>query len=352
MLVFSLALTSWFPLGVHAQFVSPLPPPRDSVYALAVDIYEELRDTVEAIIQACDSARTAREKANCRNSEENKTILKSLVEEYCDEQFPTDTTRNRQCLEPLETLQHSLYEGLWSATLWLWPLTKGMRGLHDMYRDVGDLAFLSRFATNLRDDQIFVLTDLISGAIGIIPFAVTSATIVTKDDQVVLGEGTAEEDTVTGVTSDLTRVINNGGSLSGRVVAPILILRGPNVSFTSSAYTQIGLLGPLSNPDNLRASAAAVQEGMFRFTIRRPDITAAYLGDVLVGWRFGWAWSERDFAPRVIDRNDFFFLQLAFGLLQSDHLGISVLLTVPIGVDDTFRQQLPDMVVNLTAVRF
>jgi hypothetical protein len=279
----------------------------------------------------------------CRTSQDNVDRLASAATAYCEERFAgkyLDTMYVNDCKGSPDLFQRILREGSASPRARYSPVLEGRLGVVQLYGEAGDLRLLSKFAANLRDDQIYVLTDVISGVVGIFPFAISTASIVTREDSTA----------VPGLASDLTRLINNGGSIAARLGAPLFASIGTNVRTAITVYTQGGLLGQLAQSDSLSASGAFVLEGIGGFAIRKPDGNAAYLGDVIVGARLARAWKDSPLGPAPLDRKSFGYIQLAIGLTQGEgKLGVSVLLTN--AFDKHVDGQIRRIVVNLSAIR-
>lgn len=214
----------------------------------------------------------------------------------------------------------------------------------------GDFSALSRFSTNVTTDKMFLLTEMFSGLVGQFIVAVTHAAVVTsadgkkaQDDTVAITELNAIEDN----SATITRLVNNGGTVSVRVQAPFLVGGGANIQQAASLYLQTGVIGPLGNTDSLRASAALVLEYMAAFAARRPNRSYESAGDLLVGLRGGRIQSEDELIPSS-RRNGMWFLQAAFGIRKGTTVTASLLVTF---VENRYRDFIPRLVINFSALR-
>lgn len=214
----------------------------------------------------------------------------------------------------------------------------------------GDFSALSRFSTNVTTDKMFLLTEMFSGLVGQFIVAVTHAAVVTsadgkkaQDDTVAITELNAIEDN----SASITRLVNNGGTVSIRVQAPFLVGGGANIQQAASVYLQTGVIGPLGNTDSLRASAALVLEYMAAFAARMPNRSYESAGDLLVGLRGGRIQSEDELIPSS-RRNGMWFLQGAFGIRRGTAVTATLLVTF---VEKRYRDFIPRLVINFSALR-
>jgi hypothetical protein len=214
----------------------------------------------------------------------------------------------------------------------------------------GDFSALNRFSTNVTDDKMFLVTEMFSGLVGQFIVAVTHAAVVTtadgkkaQSDTVAITELNAIEDN----TATITRLVNNGGTMSVRVQAPFLVGGGANIQQAASLYLQTGVIGPLGNTDSLRASAALVLEYMAAFAARKPNRSYESVGDLLIGLRGGRIQSEDELMPSS-RHNGMWFLQGAFGIRKGTSVTASLLVTF---VEKRYRDFVPKLVINFSALR-
>jgi hypothetical protein len=349
--IVSLSASLWNP-PLSAQFFAPIPKAASGRQLQVEEILSGVRETLRDIYSACELGGTqALEAARriCRTGIEKRAAFSAEISRFCQGKYSAQPMVD-SCTK-LVNQDSILRERLLGLTISTWPIGHGRAGIARLYESAGDFGVLTGFAANLRDDQVFVLTDLVSGALGAFPFAATTALVVTKTDTAIVASGTATPDTINGVRSRLVRLINNGGSISGRILAPIYVYRGPTISFSQSVYAQVGLLGPLSHTDSLQGSGAMVAEAMFSFAVRKPDTSGTQVADLLVGMRLGEVWSESAIAAPVVNKREFGFFQLGVGLRTGEKLGISILLTEPLG-SPSARRYVPRLMVNLSAIGF
>jgi hypothetical protein len=328
--------------AVAGQFVSLIPEPRSDTVARTISVRSAIRETLTAIVNDCASSD---DPLRCREHRRNE--LSAAAREFCTREHFGNQTLVDRCIQNAEdVLPQVISFGRTAPRTWYVPLRSGQEGLVRFYERASEFRFLSKFAANMRDDQIFVLSDIVSGAIDIIPFSIATATVVTKNDTASI----SPDNVVEGVTSDLTRLINNGGTLTARAVIPLLVSEGTNVRSTTATYVQGGVIGPLSTADSLRLSGAWATESVVGFAIRRPDSTAEHIADLVIGIRLVRSFSEDPIASGFIDRRGFWTWQFGLGFVdKSGQLSLSFLLTHPF--NDKVRDRIPRIMLNLAALR-
>jgi hypothetical protein len=203
----------------------------------------------------------------------------------------------------------------------------------------------SRFAANISDDEAYVTTDVISGLAGRFMFGITYAAVVVKD------ESGVTEEVRRGIESqkaNVIRMVNNGGSITTRIQLPLWALTGPTGQTASSVYTSLGMVGPLGNTDSLRFAGTVVGELITARSIREFGKVAGILGEVVLGGRIGYAFSEGELLTGTGDKG-FPFTQLVFGLLQNNKVSLSLLYTHVF--EGRYRPYTPKLTANFAAVR-
>jgi len=241
---------------------------------------------------------------------------------------------------------------------WAFPITLGRDGLTQYYeRFPGDPRLLRDFSANVRHDQILALVDLISGGAGPILLSATTAAVVTEDDEVKSGDAPSDSVVAEGLTSNLTRLIYNGGTASIRAAAPYAIYSSDAVRFAAAAVVQGGVLGSLSQPDSLKAAFTVTHESMFYVTVSKPErnedgaVTGFNpAGSIVFPLRVGFAWSESDFASGVLDTRSFGFLQAGVGITDIEgQFKLAILYTLPF--PSAVQEFVPRLSVSLGATR-
>jgi hypothetical protein len=206
------------------------------------------------------------------------------------------------------------------------------------------LAVLNQFAANVSNKTAYVTTDVISGSTLGTLFSIQYAAVVVKDSNQVPDRRHAVEDN----TATTMRMINNGGTVTARILYPFWSNGGTNIQQAFSMYGQVGVVGPTGNTDSLRLSGSAVLELMNGIAIRSLG-GADVNGELIIGLRGGLAASEHEFIPGTGD-HWLPFGQLGIGLRQSGTLGLSLLYTL-VGNKSVFRPYYPKFLVNFTALR-
>jgi hypothetical protein len=207
------------------------------------------------------------------------------------------------------------------------------------------LSLFSRFAANVSNDEAYVTSDVISGLAGRMLFAVNYAAVVVKDES---GTTEAEQREIESHKATVIRMVNNGGTLTGRFQFPMYAYSGPTSQTAASVYGTAGLIGPLGNTDSLKFAGSAVGELATALSIREISEAAGILGSLVGAVRFGYAFSESELLNGTGDKG-FPFAQFAVGLLQSGKISLSALYTYPL--EQRYRAFAPKLTVNFAAVR-
>jgi hypothetical protein len=206
------------------------------------------------------------------------------------------------------------------------------------------LAVLNQFAANVSNKTAYVTTDVISGSTLGTLFSIQYAAVVVKDSNQVPDRRHAVEDN----TATTMRMINNGGTVTARILYPFWSNGGTNIQQAFSMYGQVGVVGPTGNSDSLRLSGSLVFELMNGIAIRSLG-GADVNGELIIGLRGGLALSEDELIAST-KRHRLPFAQLGVGLRQSGTLGLSLLYTY-LGHNTVFRPYYPKFLVNFTALR-
>jgi len=348
------------PVRVAGQFVTLLPPPMSDSSAAALQrdqlAFDALRDSL-ALREStrCSAAKPTEEfnRRTCERAIDSRQLalnvwasrLAAAQRDTCTAQFPSPADSLRQeCIAVIDSFRLARRKSgsrFWDTSL---VLPRSRRQLRGLYGD--GLRVFSGFTANVSDKEVLLLTEVVSGAVGVFPFGITHALVVSSADS----QPSLSADTVRRATENVLELMNNGGALSARFQYPVLAIGGANVKHSLSAYVQAGLLGPLGQPDHAQGSGAGVVEYLTGLAIRKPDSTAVLLGELVVGVRLGVA---RTFSGPILQGVDqdrsFAFYQLGIGLQQSGSLRLSVLLNhVTSGASARF---VPDVILNLAALR-
>jgi hypothetical protein len=341
-----------------AQFVTQLPRPMSDSAAAELERNQLAFDALRDSITQREHGRCRRESSNdpaarrrCEHAVHAKHAALELVaarvarerRDACDRSFHAVDSL-QACLDAIDSVQLARRTAgfqFWDAYL-LFP--RARRQLSGLYGN--GLRVFSGFTANVSDKDVLLLTDLVSGAVGLFPFGITHATVVSSADS----QPNLSADTVRRATENVLELMNNGGALSLRFQYPIAALGGANVKHSVSAYVQGGLLGPLGTPESVQGSAAGVLEYVAGIAIRRPDETAALLGELVVGVRLGVAGTLAGPVLTGVDPDrSFGFYQVGIGLQQSGALRLSILINHV--TRRASAQFVPDVILNLSALR-
>jgi hypothetical protein len=186
------------------------------------------------------------------------------------------------------------------------------------------LGLLTQFATGVSDKEAYAVTDVLSGLMGRVLFAASFAAVVATDtagDQVT-------RRFVEHNRANILRMINNGGTLSARLLFPVHAHSGPTFQSASSVYGTFGLVGPVGASDSLRFASTVVAEMMTSLAIRDVLESATDLGELLIGGRIGYGFSESELLAGTNDKS-FPYAQLGIGIRKNGALALSALVTWP-----------------------
>ncbi|MGH7673782.1 MAG: hypothetical protein ACREMV_00805 [Gemmatimonadales bacterium] len=354
------ALILWSHQLAAAQFVTLLPEPAADSVAKRIDSlrlrFDSLKDSVyKSQAGSCSSKfrDDPRARRRCVTSIHPERIVDSLLRrdtlqarsDYC-RKVPLDTLSESfaACVNAvdLERAVRLKTGRRFSEVAYLMPSSR--RDLLPLYSK--GLRVFSAFTANVSDEEILVMTDVVSGAVGVFPFGITHATVVSKAGR----EDTLADTVVQRATERVLQLLNNGGTLTARVQYPVLALGGTNIKHSASTYLQAGLLGPLGDRERIKGSVAGVVEYMVGFGIRRPDSSAALVGELILGGRAGFANTlGGPIDPGVNSDRGFRFYQLAFGLQQSGALRLSVLYSHILS--RASNRFVPEVVLNFSVPR-
>jgi hypothetical protein len=199
------------------------------------------------------------------------------------------------------------------------------------------LDLLGDVASTFRSDQIFVQTSLVSGAIGPVYFKASYGQLFSSETPEEPGVSPEE---LRDRSSDILRLIQNGGSATARAILPLLWGGGAASQQAAGAYVNVGAVGPLGESDSLRATVGLVLEGLVSFGVRNLvsyDLDA----DLFFGVRPGYQYV---FGPEgIIPENDskgLPFVQFAGGLRIGGQSRFGIFLTA---VPEDYRPFVPDL---------
>lgn len=213
----------------------------------------------------------------------------------------------------------------------------GIRGLYGMK----SLRFLGGFASTLTDDNAYLSTDVLSGILGRIHFDLTLAQVVSTGEDG--GESAVQRDETRNATSNVMRLLGNGGSATIWLMMPVLATSGTFAQTTVATYAHGGALGPLGRSSDLVPDGGLGVEALTSMAIRHP---ASYdlQGELLVGARAGVDWVDGEIAPAASDRRSLPFLQATLGIRRGSSTLLSVLYTVVPSAHRDFVPRLQFMV--------
>ena len=331
----ALAMIAICGASVQAQFFTPLPNP---VIGDSVRVDEYRRALVRTVLSN-------------RHGLVNAAAIDAAIETICGSQGADEATC-RDVLNHDTLAQRGKFKAVHISYLaWRWPLGHDAEEVRQYLKGAGDngsLAVFSQFSANVSDNTAYVATDIVSGMIGRVLFGIQYASVVAKDT----GESAGKRDTVEDGSASLLRMINSGGTVSARVVAPLYAASGTTAQSAASITGSAGMLGPVSNSDSLRFSTTLAATYMIAFPIRDSDAARTALGELLLGAHAGWGWSEsRLVASEPGEVLGYWQLAVGFRRGSDNNLGLSVLYTGVSGGRGNFRQLVPRLIVNFVAFR-
>lgn len=329
------------PRAMVGQFVTPVPITRDPRVLDTIryqarfgrSLPDALRDSIKRGQLDTNATRLLAERRTTFCTDSAPAAEQSL----CKNAIDVDVIREKKSPSPL----HSR-----------WVLRPGILHPRDQIENYlrestgsEDLKLFSRFAANIAEKNAYVVTDVISGLAGRAIFAINYAAVVVKEDAEL---PLAERRTIEDQKSTIIRMVNNGGTLTGRFQLPVHAMVGPTFQSASSVYGTFGLIGPTGNTDSLAFAGSAVAELSTALSIREPGESAGLLGSLALAGRIGYAFSENELLGGTNDKG-FPFAQVAVGLLQNGKVSLSALVTWPL--EDKYRPFAPKLVLNLAAIR-
>lgn len=338
-LAVSVLVSLGLPRASTAQFVTPIPqPPPDSVVQVERDqaLFARSLSPAERASITSGELRAARftvvRDSFClrHEAEDKRAECQAAIDE-----IRGDTALNpRSQTKVLLGFKPPLAHDRWALEKYL-EAAAGPDGL----------ALFSRFAANVSDKEAYVTTDIITGLAGRVLFGINYAAVVVKDES---GSTEAEQRAIESQEATIIRMINNGGTMTARLQFPMFAVSGPTGQTASSVYSTMGLVGPTGNTDSLRFAGSLVGELVTARSIRAFGEAAEILGQVILGGRIGYAFSEAELLSGTRDKG-FPFAQFVFGLLQNDKISLSLLYTY--AFEQRYRGFAPKLTANFAAVR-
>lgn len=208
--------------------------------------------------------------------------------------------------------------------------------------DSAGASLFSQFSSSVSDKEAFVSTNIISGLAGRVIISINYAAVVVKSDSA----DTTARKAIESNTSTIMRMVNNGGTLSARLLMPIHATSHATFSSASSLYLTAGMVGPLTTSDSAGLGLSAVGEYMSRISLRDPIQYSSQLGDIVLGARVGIGFSGEGLTDQK--RKTIVFGQIATGLIQNNKMSLSVLVSM---VPKRYKEYMPSLQVNLSAIR-
>jgi hypothetical protein len=323
-----------------AQFVTPIPIP-SGADRFEIGRYQHMFD------------RTLPKRQ--RDSIEARTMplerIAALRDTLCRRHAPEKLQQCTDAIQPARLRDSKKTSPASQAVVVIPPRFPGLHRRYDVehyFRTTqadGRFALFSRFAANVSDDEAYVTSDIISGLVDRVIFAVNYATVLIRSDSATTE---SEQRAIESQTATVIRMINNGGTLTGRFQVPVHATTGPTFQHASSVYVTGGAIGPAGNVDSLNFAATAVLEFSTGLAIREIASSAGILGQLVAGGRLGYAFSDSELLRGTGDQS-FPFAQFAIGLIQNGSIGLSALLTWPL--DGLYEDFAPRLVVNFAAIR-
>jgi hypothetical protein len=330
----------------YAQFVTPVPNSQSSEFARSGYLRRSIQPAVLAMVSTCNSRKASDSTADffekCLQDE-----VKNLSTQYCETQINGRIIDRaaflKRCQLDSTVVSWIVKERTALPRNFAFPLFQGRPWMVEWYQGSIGLDVLSRFGANVSEKEVLVMADMLSGVVGVLPFAVSAASMVIKPPE---GSSPDSAEEITSLRADLTKLIHNGGSVSSRIQAPIYFKTGTTWRAGGSAYAQIGYLGSRDDPS---AVGTMVVEMVNAFTIREPRDGAAQIADILLAGRIGHSWKDSSFSPELA-KHKLAFAQLAVGIMRDNgEMAAQVLLTY--SPDRVVRNNIPKVLFNLSATR-
>jgi hypothetical protein len=328
------------PTRLTGQFFTPLPAPTEAKEIEQEDYFYGLTGYLRGLHH--DSKYLRGKKAEAEKYVQEYCESKPEVKADCTKVLVVDSIVARGSLPP-PFHRNSL------AFAWPWANhdSRNHEYLVEYLRASNattSLSVFNQFAANVSSKTAYVTTDVISGlAIGTL-ISIQYAAVVVKDTNQVPDRRQAVEDN----TATAMRMVNNGGTVTARILYPFWSNGGTSVQQAVSFYGTAGVIGPTGNADSLRFAGSTVLELMNGIAIR--SLTGADVqGELIIGLRAGLGFSEDELIPNT-GRKKLPFAQLGIGLRQSGRLGLSLLYTY-LGNNTVFRPFYPKFLVNFSALR-
>lgn len=200
----------------------------------------------------------------------------------------------------------------------------------------GGLDLLGDVASTFKSDQLFVQTSIVSGGIGPVYFKASYGQLFSSAES---DDPAVTPDELRSRESDVLRLVQNGGSATGRVILPLLWGGGGASQQAIGAYVNAGVVGPLGETDSLRATLGMAAEGLISFAVRNL-ISYEIDADLYFGVRPGVQYVIGHDGILPGSSRALPFAQFAGGLRVGGQSRFGIFLT---WVPEDFRSYVPDL---------
>ncbi len=209
-----------------------------------------------------------------------------------------------------------------------------------------NLDLFSSFASSATKSKIYLASSVLSGLIGRVHFDFSFSQVVVANDT---GTTALTRKEVQGATSNIMRLVNNGGSATARILIPLLAGGGSNSQSGIGIYVNGGVVGPLNESDSLLGTVGGAVDALTAFAIRSPT-SYSLLAELFLGARAGYQYvgGTDPIVPTLPDRS-MPFLQLAAGVREGKIARLSVLYTL---VRSPYREFMPRFQVSVQTSGF
>ena len=218
--------------------------------------------------------------------------------------------------------------------------------VYDLYSHESLLSFLSYFSGAISEDQAFINAELLSGIAGRVRISISSAFVVSRND-----EGDPDSSAVVeNRNTTVIGLVSNGGSYSLKIAHPFFAGGGWVQQHAAMAYINIGLLSGTSREEreNPIGGLGVVGEYVSSIAVRSPSGESEMSSfDILLGVRAGIHYATERFLG--FESRSVPFMQLMGGVRQTGSMKYTFVYTL---VKNEFAEYVPKVVLNLQAATF
>jgi hypothetical protein len=346
--------------SASAQFNLPLPAPPSAAAVFADDMQMDFVSWMDSEVDwdlRVDTLRALAIRADEKDTAAANALQRS-AKKFCEEDPRLKETKCVEALTPAAILARFGRTGNDASApgeryiplgFPVWS-TRRPRVAKYARASGGDDGFsiVPQFASNVSENEAYVVTSVIRGLIGRGIFSVDQALVIARSDE----DDPKKRKSIESEKANILRAVNNGGTLVARFTMPFYAVTSSTASRAAGLVVSGGVIGPVSDnsADTTKqryAAGSASLETIWSFPIRGLSGLSDVLGDLMLGGRIGYTLSGGSLRTEG-GFKDVGLGQFVLGIRQSKALSVSALVTF---ANHGFNETIPRIGINLAAKR-